>query len=350
MFGESFGGCFVLEEEGMRYRVGVCLLLVVLGLGCAPGEEDPVKVSVLYPSSGRGDRGVADSVFAGLTFARWRFDADILEVSPRGPEGAGVLLDTVLRPEQEPRVIIATGFEYAESLESRHCEFGGHRVVQLDASLRDCKGLASVSFRTFEPSFLAGVAAVRKSNTGRVAAIGGADLPSVRGFVDGFQAGVEYAGGTFLGPAYIGEGAEGFQNPERALELAREFVAQGADVIFPAAGASGLGVIQGFSEMARSRQGNEQGAERWVIGVDSDQTTVGPRVVLGSVLKRMDLVVVRVMEGLDHGEFRSGSYELGSEERSTEFLLSPGFSAELLESVDGSREAAKEAAARYYGE
>lgn len=151
--------------------------------------------------------------------------------------------------------------------------------------------VTGVGFRSNEASFLAGYIAASKSKTGKIAFIGGKTSEVLEGFEVGFKAGAIYYNEDIIVEAKY---AETFTDTNVVRDIAKELYDGGCDVIFPAAGAAGVGAIE---------EAVAQG--KYVIGVDVDQSYLGEEVVITSVLKMVDSAVeyacLRAKEGIDIG-------------------------------------------------
>ncbi len=155
-------------------------------------------------------------------------------------------------------------------------------------------------FNVEDASFLAGYLAGKMTETDKVGFIGGMDISIIHPFHYGYAAGVKQAEGTTpitLDARYVGE----FGNPDAGETMADEMYGEGADVIFQAAGGTGLGVIT-------SAVNNEQ----YVIGVDLDQSELAPSNMLTSVLKNGDVVVGLVSARYALDNFDGGSNFIGT--------------------------------------
>ncbi len=159
---------------------------------------------------------------------------------------------------------------------------------QYDKSLKNVTG---VGFRSNEAAFLAGYIAAYKSESKKIGFIGGLETSVIEGFEVGYRAGARYYDETVeVAVAY----AQSFTDKEIVRGIAKGMYDNGYDVVFPAAGAAGLGAIE---------EANAQ--KKFVIGVDADQSNLGEDVVITSVLKMVDSAVeyvcLRAKEGIDVG-------------------------------------------------
>jgi basic membrane protein A and related proteins len=145
------------------------------------------------------------------------------------------------------------------------------------------------------------MAAALASRSGKVGMVGGMDVPLVRKFACGFEQGARHARpGVTVAVNMIGDTPAAWTDPARGAELAKAQVAQGVDVVFAAAGTSGLGAMQAAKD-----------AGILTIGVDSNQNGLHPGTVLTSVLKRVDLAVLQAFRGVQPGVTALGLKEGG---------------------------------------
>jgi basic membrane protein A len=204
-----------------------------------------------------------------------------------------------------------------------------------------------VNFRTWEASFLAGVAAARTTQTGTIGVVGAWDGPPIWGFAAGFEAGARVVDPDIVVlTEYLGECCEDqtvFVVPAKAEGVARSMYERGADVVFAVAGTSGLGVFKASAAMSRP------GQQLWTIGVDSDQfVTVNDLTgvteadlwsphILTSVLKRYDLVVEDALADLVAGTLSSDLPPPDLASGGVDISYSGGFIDQLKPEIDAYR-------------
>jgi len=331
-------------DTGSMNETKTCKLLLCLGFwlaglvlsGCGTsGSNGTLQVNVMYPFAGLGDRSFADMVYAGIVQAGTEVDLTEEQGVPSDVDNAKQIFKAwTATPAKSPDLIILVGFNYAQLVAESLCDFGGSDVVLLDSSVSECPHLAYYVYRTFSPSFLAGVASMQVSQRHTAAVIGGMSAATVNEFVRGFQAGVEYAGGTITAVEYLSDTEAGFSDPDKAAEVANRLY-ESADVIFPVAGGSGQGVF--------TVAGEAEG--RYVIGVDSDQSWINRGVVIGSVVKGLDASVVESVLAVDSQKFVAGGHVLGMAEGGTDFLINDVFADRVQDAVEGARESALTAGA-----
>lgn len=297
-------------------------------------SDSPLRVYLMLPFAGLGDRSFADGAYEGLVHAS--LDMNIYKKAFKAStteEAREELFTLIDSPKIGREMIIAVGYDYTSLLEEAECDYGGRPVVFLDSSLDYCENLKSVVYSTFAPSFLAGVAAMEVSQMKAAGAIGGMDIPPVNTFIRGFQAGVEWAGGRYIGTAYVSEEVNGFWSPATAQTIA-ETMYREADIVFPVAGGSNSGVFEAA----------KNGENRYALGVDSDQSYLGKGIIIGSVVKRLDVSVYEAIREVAQGSFTPGTFDVGLEEQETEFLVNEVFEDYVREAIENARDAAVAAA------
>ena len=200
-------------------------------------------------------------------------------------------------------VIIAMGFAQAAPLDKVSQEFPATKFCLIDEKL-DRPNVRSIIFKEHEGSFLAGILAAMASKTGTVGFVGGMDIPLIRNFLVGYEQGVRHANpkGTVIANM-TGTTPVAWNDPARGAELAISQFGRGADVVFAAAGATGLGVLQAASD-----------AGKLGIGVDSNQDHLHPGKILTSMIKRVDVAVYDCFSAAKAGTWTSGHQVLGLKE------------------------------------
>ena len=156
--------------------------------------------------------------------------------------------------------------------------------------------LVAVVFKQEQPSFLVGYIAGRMTESNKVGFVGGVPGDVIWGFDYGYQAGVQYAAKE-LGKEIdvLSQYVEDFSDASKGKSIATSMYQQGRDIVFHAAGGAGDGVIEAAKEQ-----------DKWVIGVDKDQSDMAPENVLTSAMKRVDVGIYNVVKSLTEGKFPGG--------------------------------------------
>lgn len=299
----------------------ISLLLVVSACSPAP-TVGPVDVRVLYPLGGKGDESVSDNIFSGLVFARAAAEFEIEEVEPTTVAEGTAAIDRWVADRANRQLIVVGSGAFAQAIDDKECEFGTAQVLQLDVSLPTCSNLRSVTYRSYAPAYLGGVAAVSDPSLNperTVGIIAGADVPPVRELVDGFTAGVTAAGGTVVRVDFVSNDPDvGFGDPATGRMLA-EAMFDEVGVIYAVAGRSGEGVAQAIDD----RFDAAPGARVYYVGSDVDQSSLWGRITIGSVLKRFDFSVRDAILDAVVGSYSPGDVRVGFADGFTEFIFHP---------------------------
>ncbi len=207
-------------------------------------------------------------------------------------------------------VIVAVGFTQASAVERVAKQFPAVKFVIIDAVV-DLPNVESVNFREQESSFLCGMAAALASKTGKVGFVGGMDIPLIRKFALGYSEGAHYVNPSVeVVENMTGTTPTAWGDPTRGAELAKSQFGRGVDVVFHAAGATGLGVMQAAAD-----------AGLLSIGCDSNQDYLHPGSVLTSAVKRVDVAVYKAFMGAKDGTWKPGKLVLGLAEEGVDFSL-----------------------------
>ncbi|YAA57740.1 BMP family ABC transporter substrate-binding protein (plasmid) [Niveispirillum fermenti] len=200
-------------------------------------------------------------------------------------------------------VIVSVGFSMAPSVEKVAKEFPNVRFTLIDGHV-DLPNVQSVEFAEHEGSYLVGVLAALASKTGTVGFVGGMDIPLIRRFACGYEQGVKATKpATAILANMAGSTPAAWADPTRGSELAKSQFDRGADVIFAAAGQTGMGVLQAAAD-----------AGKLSIGVDSNQNYLFPGKVLTSMVKRVDVAAYEAFKTARDGTWKAGHQRLGLKE------------------------------------
>ena len=301
-------------------------------------------VGMAFDVGGRGDLSFND-----LAASAW--DNALTEYGVTGeelaPEAGGENREENLRllAESGMELIIANGFAFAQNVWRVGTEFPDTLFAITDDcpqddtfTVVDMPNVRCLLFSEEQGSFLMGVAAALKSTTGTVGFIGGVETPLILKFQAGFEAGAAAANPdiTILPAVYLTQVPDftGFNDPVKGKEAALALYGQGADVVFHAAGGSGLGLFEAAVEQSTDD------SFLWAIGVDSDQyeAVADPALqehILTSMLKRVDVAVDKAIVDFLNDEFTPGPVRLGLAEGGIGYATSGGFVDDIAADLDG---------------
>ncbi len=207
-------------------------------------------------------------------------------------------------------VVVAVGFGFTSPMEEIAPEYPETAFTIID-SVVEAPNVRSVVFEEHEGSFLVGIAAAMASETGTVGFVGGMDIPLIRNFLHGYRQGVAHADdGVTVLANMTGDTPAAWNDPTKGAELAQSQFDRGADVVYHAAGGTGLGVLQAAADSGKLG-----------IGVDSNQNHLHPGHVLTSMLKRVDVAVYDAFTDGLMGEMKTGTLSLGLAENGVDYAL-----------------------------
>jgi len=234
-------------------------------------EEEPVRVTMITDTGGLGDESFNDSAYAGLVNAEEEFGVEVSVLESQTADDYGPNLSAAA--EEGADLIVSVGFLMQSATAEAAAQFPEQKFAIIDEVV-DAPNAAGLTFKEHEGSFLTGVIAGLMTETDKVGFVGGMQFALIEKFQYGFEAGVKAVNpDAEIIVNYTGA----FDNPQLGKENALAQNQAGADVIYHASGACGIGVIEAAGE---------QGF--WAIGVDMDQSALDPEHVLCSMIKRVD--------------------------------------------------------------
>jgi basic membrane protein A len=274
--------------------VVIIVILIVAGVAVYLATRAPAapkaKVGLILATGGLGDKSFNDISYAGVTKAKADLGIDFDYVEPKAiAEYEGFQTDFAKTGQYA--IIICIGFDQADALYKVANEYPNQKFAIVDMSVNNTNA-ASLLFKANEGSFLVGVVAGMRTHTGKVGFVGGMDIPLIRDFFVGYQAGIKWANSTvtLVDPVFVG----GWADPDKGKELALALADGGVDVIYAAAGKSGLGALEAVHE--RGITG---------LGVDACQDYLYPEIV-ASATKRVDVAVYETIKAALDNTFKGG--------------------------------------------
>jgi basic membrane protein A len=278
--------------------------LLVAGVATA-SEFTP---AIIFDMGGKFDKSFNEAAYGGAERFKDETGIEYLEFEITNESQRDQALRRMAR--RDASVVIAVGFSFSTPLEEVAKEFPDTQFVIID-SVVEQPNVQSVVFKEHEGSFLVGMAAALASETGKVGFVGGMDIPLIRNFAHGYEQGVMYVNGdaeVFIN--MTGTTPAAWNDPAKGAELAQSQFDRGADVVYAAAGGTGLGVLQAAAD-----------AGKLSIGVDSNQNYLHPGSVLTSMLKRVDVAVYSAFKGGMDGTLEMGLHSLGLGEDGVGYAL-----------------------------
>lgn len=280
-------------------------------------DESKVRVGIVFDIGGKDDRSFNAAAWAGAKCAesgKWP-DGSSCEKPPLGivlrdiEPGNPTSIEPAMRAfaERGYDLIIGVGFAQTPIIEQVARDYPNIRFAIVDG-VSDLPNVASLVFKEHEGSYLVGMLAAKTTKTGTIGFLGGMDIGLIHRFKVGYEEGARAVNPNIrVIPNYVGVTDAAWNNPGKGKEIALAQIGKGADVIFTAAGNSGLGAFDAVEQV-----GKQNGrATHFVIGVDSNQNGVKPGFVLTSMVKRVDNAVYDIIKDVVNGQFKAGFHVYG---------------------------------------
>lgn len=269
--------------------------------GGKPSSSKTIKAGLVTDVGGVGDRSFNALAWEGLQTAQKELGFDIKYTESK--QNADYVTNLSRFAQNGYDVVFAIGYAMADALKEVAPRFPNVKFAIIDGEApKDAPNAVSYQFREEEGSFLAGALAGAMTKKNVIGFVGGADVPLIHKFQAGYAAGAKTTNPKIdVKVTYAGK----FDDPQKGQEAALSQLGAGADIIFHAAGATGVGVIKAMQN---------KGAGFYAIGVDKDQDGDAPGRVLTSMVKRVDVAVLDVCKAVAGGTFSGGTHVLGLKE------------------------------------
>ncbi|MDX2271818.1 MAG: BMP family ABC transporter substrate-binding protein [Cyanobacteriota bacterium] len=307
------------------------------------GQAQALRIGIAFGEGGKNDRSFNQSAAEGAAKAKEDLQVEIFDFEPTDPSQIGQGVRKFA--EEGFDLVVGVGFALEASITTTAKEFQDVKFAVIDSVSPEESNVASLVFREQEGSFLVGYLAGKQTQTGVVGFLGGMDIPLIHRFEAGYRAGVEYAckedGITCkVIPNYVGTTPAAWNDPAKAKEISAAQQTQGADIIYAAAGGSGLGLIDfvkqekclkaadlpsgvsfirdPFKDVPKpadyASACGEDSRPMFFIGVDANQNYLGdadnnPETLnygFTSMLKRVDVATYDSIKAVVEGTFKGG--------------------------------------------
>ncbi|KAA2236139.1 BMP family lipoprotein [Salinarimonas soli] len=308
-----------LKALGLALAGMVASTAVALAQGAAP------KPAIVYDLGGKFDKSFNEGVYTGAERFKKETGVEYRDFEPQNDAQREQALRRFAREGFSP--ILAVGFSQKSALEKVAAEFPNLKFAIID-SVVEKPNVESILFKEHEGSYLVGMLAGMASKTGKVGFVGGMDIPLIRRFACGYAQGVKAAkkdAEVFVN--MTGTTGAAWNDPVRGGELAKGQMDRGADVVYHAAGGTGIGVLRAVAD-----------AGKLGIGVDSNQNGLHPGKVLTSMLKRVDNAAYSTFMDAKNNTFKAGQVTLGLKEQGVAWAddehNKPLITADMRKAVD----------------
>ncbi|HMG33931.1 MAG TPA: BMP family ABC transporter substrate-binding protein [Blastocatellia bacterium] len=292
------------QENMSRTILSIILVGLLAASACtsALGKRDESagkpRVGIVFDIGGKDDKSFNAAAWEGVKRAKEELGVFLRDVEPGDPTS----IEPSMRAfaERGYDLIVGVGFAQAPIMDEVARDYPNLKFAIIDGFI-ELPNVASLNFKEHEGSFLVGIIAARTTKTGKIGFVGGMDISLIHKFETGYSEGAHYANPKIeVFENYVGVTDAAWNNPGKGKELAKTQIDRGADVIFQAAGNSGLGVFDAAEDM-----------KKLAIGVDANQNWVKPGYILTSMMKRVDVAVFNTVKEMTEGRFKGGVHLFG---------------------------------------
>jgi len=261
-------------------------------------ERVNTRVAVVYDRPNKFDHSFNQAVYENGVLPLRAQGIEVKEFEPANIAQTQQGIMKLARRGFSP--IIGIGYATAPAIRKAALRYPNSSFIIVDSDI----ALANVQSITFEEghgAYLAGVLAALSTTTNKIGFIGGMDIPLIAKFSCGYRLGAQSITSDIeFVENYVGSTLNAWNDPSKGLEIAIFQFESGADVIFSAAGGTGLGVFQAAKQQ-----------RKFAIGVDSNQNSLRPGAVLSSMVKRVGKAIYHNVVAYQEGLWRAGSVKYG---------------------------------------
>jgi len=278
----------------MSFMKNILGSAAAVALSATAAVADP---AIIFDLGGKFDKSFNEAAFQGAQ--RWAEETggSFREIELQNEAQREQALRRFAEAGSNP--IVMAGFAFADALGKVAPDYPDTKFAVIDVNWLSMPNVRGIGFNEHEGSYLVGMLAAQASETGTVGFVGGMDIPLIRRFGCGFAQGVKAVNGDATIIANMtGTTPAAWNDPVKGSELTKAQISQGADVVFAAAGGTGVGVLQTAADEGILS-----------IGVDSNQNYMHPGKVLTSMMKRVDNAVYEAFsqgDALETGNFQMG--------------------------------------------
>ena len=266
-------------------------------VGCSSkteSNEDVYKIGMISDTGGVNDESFNQSTWEGLQQAQEKYGKDKVQVKyVESSQEADYTPNIETFVEEDLDLIIGVGYKMAGAIEEASKNYPDVQFAIIDHSYeKQPENVTSLIYEDNTAAYLAGLVAAKKTETNKVAFIGGIKSATLDKFEYGFRAGVKAANPNCeLTVRYLNS----FSDSALAKSVANQMHKDGVDVIYTAAGAAGTGAIEAAKEN-----------NKMAIGVDVDQSPLAPDNIISSTMKNVNVSIVNLV-----GEILEDNYQGG---------------------------------------
>ena len=283
----------------MKNLIKLALTGVVAVAASVAAYAADFKPAVIYDMGGKFDKSFNEGVYNGIKKFTDETGIEVMEFEVTNETQREQAMQRMI--QRGATLVLGVGFAQADAINKVAAENPDKKFAIIDVNWLDQPNLRQYSFKEHEGSYLVGMAAALASKTGKVGFVGGMDIPLIRAFGCGYVQGAKNANANVqVFQNMTGTTPAAWNDPGKGAELTQSQIDRGADVVYQAAGGTGIGVIRAAAD-----------AGKLSIGVDSNQNHLAPGSVLTSMLKRVDVAAYQTMKDGMSGDFDTAAQSLG---------------------------------------
>lgn len=311
-------------------RVVLKTLALSVAVASASAQAADLNPAVVFDMGGKFDKSFNQSVYNGMERFKEESGVNYREFEVTNASQREQAIRRFAQRGANP--IISVGFAQAAAVDKVAGEFPDARITLIDMVV-DKPNVQSVVFNEHEGSFLVGMLAAMKSETGTVSFVGGMDIPLIRKFECGYAQGAQYVNKDInVIRNMTGTTPSAWNDPAKGAELAVSQFDRGSDVVYAAAGGTGVGVYQAAADSGK-----------YAIGVDSNQNYLQPGTMLTSMVKRVDVAAYNSLKAMQDGTWQAGFQALGLAQGGVDWALDEHNESLITAEMKSAVEAAKKA-------
>ena len=275
-------------------------LLVGCGSKDSASNTDKVTVGMITDVGGVNDQSFNQTTWEGLQAVEKELGEDKVKVKYlESKQDADYTPNIEQFVDEELDLIIGVGYKLADAVEKAAKAYPEQQFAIVDhAYEKQPENVTSLIFEDNVSGYLVGLIAGRMTETNKVAFIGGIKSSTLAKFEYGFKAGVKAANPN---AEVLAQYANSFSDSALGKSIANSMMSNGVDVIFPCAGAAGIGAIEAVKE-----------AGKYAIGVDKDQNDLAPDNVITSAMKNVNIAVGDMVKALVDGSYKPGEVKINT--------------------------------------
>lgn len=304
------------QRQLMTFTLPRLSLVLMLACGAAQAAQQP---AVIFDMGGKFDKSFNQAGYQGAEQWKKETGQTYLEFEISNDTQRVQAIRRMAEKGASP--IISVGFAQASALQQVAKDFPKTQFAIIDAQV-NLPNVQSVLFKEHEGSYVVGAMAALVTKTNKVGFVGGMDIPLIRKFQCGYEQGAKKTNPKIeVFSNMTGTTSTSWNDPTRGGELAKAQFTKGSDIVFAAAGGTGVGVYQAAKD-----------AGKLAIGVDSNQNHLQPGTMLTSMVKRVDVAVYNVLKGWKPGVqimgLKEGGVDYAVDENNAK-LINPALKAKV---------------------